>query len=106
MIMKYSDLLFVWAVSITWCTVFLIAVSFYLYHRRKTRSPESGRIRVRLKEFLFVLVLACLLGLYILSINLTSSLVFAIGNIIVEIVLVGYTMRNKTITNGHNTKTR
>lgn len=100
--MKYSDLLFVWAVSITWCTVFLIAVSFYLYHRRKTRSPESGTIRVRLKEFFFVLVLACLLGLYILSINLTSSLVFAIGNIIVEIVLVGYTMRNKTTTTAHS----
>lgn len=103
--MKYPDLLFVWAVSITWCTVFLIAVSFYLYHRRKTRSPESGTIRVRLKEFLFVLVLACLLGLYILSINLTSSLVFAIGNIIVEIFLVGYTVRNKTTTTGHGAKT-
>jgi hypothetical protein len=103
--MKYSDLLFVWAVSITWCTVFLIAVSFYLYHGRKNRSPESGTIRVKLKEFLFVLVLACLLGLYILSINLTSSLVFAIGNIIVEIFLVGYTMRNKTTTTGHGANT-
>ena len=103
--MKYSDLLFVWAVSITWCTVFLIAVSFYLYHVRKTRAPESGTIRVRLKEFLFVLVLACLLGLYILSINLTSSLVFAIGNIIVEIVLVGYTMRNETAKTGNSAKT-
>jgi hypothetical protein len=98
--MKYSDLLFVWAVSITWCTVFLIAVSFYLYHIRKNRSPESGTVRVRLKEFFFVLVLACLLGLYILSINLTSSLVFAVGNVIVEIVLVGYAMRNKSTTSG------
>jgi hypothetical protein len=96
--MKYSDLLFVWAVSITWCTIFLIAVSFYLYHRRKNRSPENGTIHVRLKEFFFVLVLACLLGLYILSINLVSSLVFAVGNVIVEIVLVGYTVRNRSTT--------
>lgn len=102
--MKYSELLFVWAVSITWCTVFLIAVSFYLYHGRMNRSTDSGTIRGRLKEFFFVLVLACLLGLYILSINLTSSLVFAIGNIIVEIVLVGYTIR-KTTTTGQSANT-
>ncbi len=94
--MKYPDLLFVWAVSITWCTVFLIAVSIYLYHKRKGKSPDSGTVRSRLKEFLFVVMLASLLGLYILSINLTSSLIFAIGNIIVEIFLVVYTMRNKT----------
>jgi hypothetical protein len=103
--MKYSDLLFVWAVSITWCTVFLIAVSFYLYHGRMNRSTDSGTIRGRLKEFFFVLVLACLLGLYILSINLTSSLVFAIGNIIVEVVLVGYTIRKKATTTGQSANT-
>lgn len=103
--MKYSDLLFVWAVSITWCTVFLIAVSFYLYHGRMNRSTDSGTIRGRLKGFFFVLVLACLLGLYILSINLTSSLVFAIGNIIVEIALVGYTIRNKSTTTGQSANT-
>jgi hypothetical protein len=37
-----------------------------------------------------------LLGLYIVSINRTSSLIFALGNIVVEIVLVVYTVRNKT----------
>lgn len=94
--MKYPDLLLVWAVSITWCTAFLIAVSFYLYHRRKRIFPENVSVSARLKGFIFVFVLTFLLGLYILSINLASSLVFAIGNIIVEIFLVFYGMRNKT----------
>jgi hypothetical protein len=41
-------------------------------------------------------VLAALLGLYIVSIDRTSSLIFAAGNIIVEVILVAYTVKNKT----------
>jgi hypothetical protein len=93
----YPDLLFVWAMSITWCTIFLIGVSFYLYLRRKSRSPDSRPGHVRLTDFLFVLVLAGLLGLYIVSINRTSAVIFAVGNIVVEIVLFAYTVRNKTV---------
>ena len=93
----YPGLLFVWAMSITWCTIFLIGVSFYLYLRRKTRSPDSKSGHVRLTDFLFVLVLAGLLGLYVISINRTSALIFALGNIVVEVILLVYTVRSKTV---------
>ena len=95
--MQYSDLLFVWGISISWCTVFLIAVSIFLYVRRKHRSPDkTSSSRVRLNDFVFVIVLTALLGLYILSIDRTSSLIFAAGNIIVEAVLLLYTFKNKS----------
>jgi len=35
--------------------------------------------------------------LYIVSINRTSAVIFAVGNIVVEIVLFAYTVRNKTV---------
>lgn len=96
--MQYSNLLFVWAISITCCTGFLIAVSFYLYIRRGRRSATIGTSRVRVTDFFFITVLAVLLGLYILSINRASSLVFAVGNIAVEGLLVFYAVRNRTTT--------
>jgi heme/copper-type cytochrome/quinol oxidase subunit 2 len=95
--MQYSDLLFVWAISISWSAVFLIAVSIFLYVRRKHRSPDkASSSHVRLNDFVFLVVLASLLGLYIVSIDRTSSLIFAAGNIIVEVILILYTVKNKT----------
>jgi heme/copper-type cytochrome/quinol oxidase subunit 2 len=94
--MQHSDLLFLWALSISWSAVFLIAVSIYLYARRKHRAPDNVSTHVRLNDFVFVIVLAALLGLYIVSIDRTSSLIFAAGNIIVEVILVAYTVKNKT----------
>jgi heme/copper-type cytochrome/quinol oxidase subunit 2 len=94
--MQHSDLLFLWALSISWSAVFLIAVSIYLYARRKHRAPDKVSTHVRLNDFVFVIVLAALLGLYIVSIDRTSSLIFAAGNIIVEVILVAYTVKNKT----------
>ena len=76
--------------------MFLIAVSIFLYLRRKNRSEKAPLSHARLTDFVFVIVLVGLLGLYIVSINRTSSLIFALGNILVEIVLVVYTVRNKT----------
>lgn len=94
---SYSDLLLWWSVSISWSAVFLIAVSLYLYWDRRRRHPEGSQIlnRFRLSDFVFVWVLAGLLGLYIVSIYRGSSLIFAAGNIAVEIILVVYTFRNK-----------
>jgi hypothetical protein len=94
----YSDLLGWWSISISWSAVFLIGVSLYLYWDRRKRFTEGTRIlsRVKLRDFVFVWVLAGLLGLYIISIYRTSSLVFAAGNLIVEAILVVYTIRNKS----------
>jgi len=95
--MQYSDLFFVWAMSISWSAVFLIAVSIFLYVRRSLRSPvKPTPSHVRFNDFVFVIVLAALLGLYIFSIDIGSSLIFAVGNIIVEAILVLYTVRNKS----------
>ena len=96
--MMYSDLLGWWSISITWSAVFLIGVSLYLYWDRRKRFTEGTRIfsRVKLRDFVFVWVLAGLLGLYIVSIYRTSSLVFAAGNLIVEAILVVYTIKNKS----------
>ena len=51
---------------------------------------------IRLNDFVFVIVLAALLGLYIVSIDRASSLIFAAGNIIVEVILVVYTVKNQS----------
>ena len=94
--MEYSNLFFVWAISISWSAIFLIVVSIFLYVRRKRRSPvKASPTHGRLNDFAFVIVVAALLGLYIVSINRGSSLIFAVGNIIVEVVLVLYTVKNK-----------
>jgi Flp pilus assembly protein TadB len=92
--MHYSSLLTWWMISISWCALFLIAVSTYLYLKTREPSGSSG-ILGKAKDFIFVWILACLLILYILTINNSSSIIFIAGNVIVEIVLVVYTMRNR-----------
>ena len=90
--MEYSNLLLWWIISISWCAVFLIVVSFLLYATRGRKTAEgAGSLRVRPTDFVFVIVLGGLLGLYIVSIAQNSSLIFAAGNIVVEVVLVAYT---------------
>lgn len=95
--MSYTDLLVWWSVSISWSAVFLIAVSLYLYWDRRIRHPEGSQVlnQFRLSDFVFVWVLIGLLGLYIVSIYWGSSLIFAAGNIVVEIILVVYALRHK-----------
>jgi hypothetical protein len=94
--MQEADLTLIWwAASIVWSIAFLIVVSLFLYLKRKGRvSGESAR--GKLSDFVFVFVLVGLLALYIATINRASSLLFAVGNIVVEAILVVYTMRNKT----------
>jgi len=82
-------------ISISWSALFLIAVSFYLYWKRRPQSGFSLGIVGKAKDFIFVWILASLLILYIFTINNNSAMIFAAGNIIVEIVLVVYTVRNR-----------
>jgi uncharacterized membrane protein len=95
----YSDLLDWWTISISWSTAFLIAVSLYLYWDRRKRLTEGTRIlnRITLRHFVFVWVLAGLLGLYIVSIYRGSSTVFVAGNLVVEAILVVYSVRNRSV---------
>jgi Flp pilus assembly protein TadB len=88
-----------WAISISGGSIFLTLVSIYLYRNSKTKRSENNQKRastVRVaKDFIFVWVLLGLLVFYIVSINIGSAVIFAAGNIVVEIVLIVYLLKNK-----------
>lgn len=100
MILSELDLFPWWAIIITGGSIFLALVSIYLYTDSRTRTnrrSQGARKKVRLlKSFVFVWVLLGLLIFYIISIRIGSALVFAVGNILVEILLIVYLLKNKT----------
>lgn len=93
------DLFFWWAATITGGIAVLIAVSVYLYTSSRAICKESGKATAGkanpAKDFIFVWVLIGLLVFYIISVNIGSSLVFAAGNIAVEMFLIAYLVRNR-----------
>jgi hypothetical protein len=92
----YSGLFGWWISSITFNIVFVIFASIYLY-RRRNREPgaqTSGGIKKWAEDFAFVWILLSLLVLYVVSIGEGSYLLFAIGNIVVEIVLAVYVLKS------------
>ncbi|MEM3449467.1 MAG: hypothetical protein QXP38_11450 [Nitrososphaerota archaeon] len=88
-----------WIITISWSIAFLILVSIYLYRKSRAKRKESIRTtanRLRLgKDFVFVWVLLGLLVFYIVSVNIGSAFLFAVGNIIVEIILIVYLMKSR-----------
>ena len=94
--MDYSNLFGWWISSITFNIIFVILASVYLYGRRKhTPSPQNGsRIARWARDFVFVWILLALLLLYVVSIGEGSYLLFAVGNIVVELVLVAYVVQS------------
>ena len=76
----------------------MTAVSIYLYmdsrKKRKQTTPATSTFRFVI-DFVFVWALLGLLGLYIVSIDRGSSILFASGNIVVEALLVAYTVKNR-----------
>jgi uncharacterized membrane protein len=102
--MLYGDLFIWWAISISWSIVFLIGVSIYLYRNSKKRVGESSQTKAStvavLSNFVFIWVLIGLLTLYIVSIHMGSSLLFAAGNIAVEVILIVYAIVGGTKKSG------
>ena len=94
----YPNLIGFWAVCISWSALFLTAVSIYLYmDSRKNRRQDAhamGGLRF-VGDFVFVWILLGLLGLYIVSIDRGSSILFASGNLVVEALLIAYTVKNR-----------
>ena len=89
-----------WAVSISGGSIFLTLVSIYLYVGSKAKRKETNRITVKRRlglvgSFAFVWVLIGLLVFYIASIKIGSAIVFAAGNIFVELLLIAYLMKNR-----------
>ena len=89
-----------WVVSISSSIVFMTVVAIFLYlnsrGRRKKASQETGKKGRLGGNFIFVWVLLGLLVLYVVSINIGSYMLFAGGNVVVEIVLVMYLVRNRS----------
>lgn len=94
--MDYSNLFGWWISSITFNILFVIFASGYLYRRRKAPAQPSTSTRIVrwAKDFVFVWILLGLLVLYVVSIGQKSYSLFAVGNIVVEIVLIYYVVRS------------
>lgn len=104
--MASLDLFVWWALSISFSIIVLTAVSIYLYlDSRSKRGGEDQKTSAKkrylrlIESFAFVWVLVGLLIFYISSIQLgatvVTEVVFAIGNIVVEILLIIYLIRNR-----------
>jgi len=95
----YPELFLWWAIVISAGIAFLTLVSIYLYVNQRKKFVENktkkGITKV-IVDFIFVWILFSLLLLYIVSIGNSSITLFAAGNIVVEIVLVIYLLKNKT----------
>jgi amino acid transporter len=105
------DLFAWWALCISFSSAFLVVISIYLYSGNRTKRRDKDEKQAKeantarlIKNFTFVWVLLGLLVFYIFSIQLAlsqlgagtlSEVVFAFGNIIVEILLVFYLLRNR-----------
>jgi uncharacterized membrane protein len=90
---QYSELFGWWVYSISFSIVFLILVSIYLYVNRCAEKKKTTMF-THVKNFIFVWVLIGLLFFYIFSINVASALIFAAGNIVVEVILLAYLLKN------------
>jgi hypothetical protein len=93
------DLFTWWAISISGGSIFLTLVSIYLYASskttRRTRDNAKSKIVSLVGNFAFVWVLLGLLAFYIISIDIGSAVIFAVGNIIVEFLLVLYLVKHR-----------
>lgn len=92
--MPYAGLFDWWIATISWSIAFLIVVSIYLYRHRKPPTAKEHRRFQWVRDFTFVWFLSGLLVFYVVTVNLGSSLLFAIGNIIVEVLLVAYVFKS------------
>jgi Flp pilus assembly protein TadB len=99
--MASIDLFQWWAATISAGSVFLTLVGVYLYLESRKRRKEVAGKKARgkrrlLTDFIFVWVLLGLLIFYIVSIDIGSDMIFAAGNILVEVALIIYLLKNKT----------
>jgi hypothetical protein len=81
--------------SISFSIAFIITISIYLYLNRceKPENKKENTAVNKLKSFIFVWTLLSLLIFYIVTIRMASILLFAIGNIVVEVALIAYTLK-------------
>lgn len=92
-----------WVISISWSIVFMSLAGIYIYadsKKKNAKMKNRHHVKTRpltvVKDFVFVWVLFALLILYIVSINIGSSMLFAVGNIFTEAALIIYAVKNRT----------
>ena len=93
------DLFTWWIISISWSIAFMIVTGIYLYVSSRAERKEDAQKRSLVnvvKDFTFSWILVSLLIFYIITIYLSSATLFAIGNIVVEVILIVYVVRNGT----------
>ncbi len=86
-----------WVITISWSIAFLVFVSLYLYSKRKPETSvpaKRGQFKF-VTDFVFVWVLVLLLIFYVVTIRMSSSFLFAVGNILVELYLAVYIWRSR-----------
>jgi len=98
--MPYPELFNWWAICISSSIAFLTLASIYVYMDSKGKAKNKSHTKTDLvtltRDFVFVWVLLGLLILYIVSIYKGSSILFAAGNVFTEVVLIIYTVKNRT----------
>jgi hypothetical protein len=99
--MAYTDLFVWWAATISAGSLFLVAVSMYLFlGSLKKQGGAAGQTNWSIfrigVSFTFVWALLGLLVLYLVSVNRGSSILFAGGNILFEAILILYVLKNRT----------
>jgi hypothetical protein len=97
--------LFDWyVITISWSIVFLIVASIFIYSRRRV-APGSVRTHASIsqiiRDFTFVWILISLLFFYIVTVMVVSDLLFAAGNIVIELLLLIYVYRNRPKKTSH-----
>ena len=98
--LPYPNLFVWWAGTITFGILFLVCVSavLYLLSKKKGEITSTGLINGLLntaKNYAFVWVLLALLVLYLVSIDGQNYLMFAVGNVIIEVLVFGYLIITK-----------
>jgi Na+/H+ antiporter NhaD/arsenite permease-like protein len=97
--MGYYQVFNFWVISISWSIVFLIIIAIYLYKSTRVKSEKSAprkRSHVDLaKDQAIIWFLLGLLAFYIISVEVGSDTLFAVGNIAVEVMLVVYVWKNQ-----------
>ena len=93
--LPYPDLFVWWAGTITFGILFLVCVSavLFLLSKKKGEITSTGLINgvfSTAKNYAFVWVLLSLLVLYLVSIDGQNYLMFAVGNVVIEVLVFSY----------------
>jgi hypothetical protein len=97
---NYMYLFMWWAICISFSILFITLIAVYVYASNKAKRNDealaTNRVAMILRKFVFVWALIGLLVFYLVSVLIVSIVLFAIGNIIVEALLLIYLLKNRS----------